>query len=129
MKCSRLEGAVLLLSAVFLAFALGWYLRGATLAQPLVVEAQRQLTVTETAFPAPTETPPLLVDLNTADLAALTALPGIGEKRAAEIIADRERNGPFRFPEDLARVKGIGEATVAELLDYITITTTGEDTP
>ena len=48
-------------------------------------------------------------------------LPGIGEKRAADIIADRETNGPYRFPEDITRVKGIGEETLAELIDDITV--------
>ncbi len=48
-------------------------------------------------------------------------LPGIGEKRAADIIADREENGPFRFVEEITRVKGIGEETLAELIDYVTV--------
>ena len=34
-------------------------------------------------------------------------------------MADREANGPYRFPEELTRVKGIGEETVAGLLEYI----------
>lgn len=126
MKCSKLEGAVLLLSAVFLAFAAGWFLRGNTAAQPLRVETQRTLEVTVTALPAPTAAPEVeRVNINTADAETLTTLPGIGTKRAADIVADRAANGPYRFPEELTRVKGIGEETVAELLDYIT---TGEET-
>ncbi len=55
------------------------------------------------------------------DADKLMGLPGIGEKRAADIVADREANGPYTFPEQITRVKGIGEETVAELLDYVTV--------
>ena len=51
----------------------------------------------------------------------METLPGIGEKRAADIIADREANGPFRLPEDLTRVSGIGEGILEGLIDYITV--------
>jgi competence protein ComEA len=48
------------------------------------------------------------VDLNTATVADLDTLPGVGPATAAKIVADREENGPFRTPEDLMRVPGIG---------------------
>lgn len=48
-----------------------------------------------------------LVNLNTADLSQLCGLPGIGERTAARILADRARNGPFAGVEDLMRVPGI----------------------
>ena len=49
------------------------------------------------------------VDINTADAATLAAeLDGIGLSRAEAIVEDRERNGPFAKPDDLARVKGVG---------------------
>ena len=51
----------------------------------------------------------------------LMTLPGIGEKRAADIIADREANGPFRIPEDLTRVSGIGEGILEGLIDLVTV--------
>ena len=60
------------------------------------------------------------VNINTAGLEELMTLPGIGEVRARAIIDDREANGPFRYPEDLTRVKGIGEGILAGLLDQIT---------
>ena len=71
----------------------------------------------------PTVTPAAqgLVNINTAGAAELMTLSGIGEKRAADIIADREKNGPFRYPEDIVRVKGIGEATLKKILDHITV--------
>ena len=60
------------------------------------------------------------VNINTAGLEELMTLPGIGEVRARAIIDDREANGPFRYPEELTRVKGIGEGILAKLLDQIT---------
>ena len=60
------------------------------------------------------------VDINTAGQEELMTLPGIGEVRARAIIDDREANGPFLYPEDLTRVKGIGEGVLAGLLDQIT---------
>ena len=61
------------------------------------------------------------VDINTAGLEELTALPGIGEVRAQAILDDRAANGPFRYPEDLTRVSGIGEGILQGLLEYITV--------
>ena len=61
------------------------------------------------------------ININTAQLEELTALPGIGEKRARDIIAYRTQNGPFRIPEDLTRVSGIGEGILEGLIDYITV--------
>ena len=60
------------------------------------------------------------VNINTAGPEELMTLPGIGEVRAQAIIDDREQNGPFRYPEELTRVKGIGEGILAKLLDQIT---------
>lgn len=60
------------------------------------------------------------VNVNTAGLEELMTLPGIGEVRARAILDDREANGPFRYPEDLIRVKGIGEGVLSGILDQIT---------
>ena len=60
------------------------------------------------------------VNINTAGPEELMTLPGIGEVRAQAILDDREANGPFVYPEDLTRVKGIGGGILAGLLDQIT---------
>ncbi len=61
------------------------------------------------------------VNINTANVDELRTLPGIGQVRAEEIIADREANGSFRIPEDITRVSGIGQGTLEEILDYIVV--------
>lgn len=70
---------------------------------------------------APGEDGPQRVNLNTADAWLLEALPGIGAVRAQSIIADRSAAGPFRSVDELARVDGIGPATIAGLRDKVTV--------
>jgi competence protein ComEA len=54
------------------------------------------------------------VNVNTADASTIaTALTGVGEKKAEAIVADRTKNGPFKTVDDLKRVSGIGEKTIA----------------
>lgn len=60
-----------------------------------------------------------LVNINTADAAALETLNGVGEATAEKIIADREANGPFKSLEDLKRVSGIGDKKFEALRDAI----------
>ena len=60
------------------------------------------------------------MDVNAAGLEELMTLPGIGEVRAQAILDDRAANGPFRYPEDLIRVKGIGEGILSGIVDQIT---------
>ncbi|WP_312803631.1 ComEA family DNA-binding protein [Corynebacterium variabile] len=61
------------------------------------------------------------VDINTADLAGLTTLSGVGEKTAQAIIDWREANGPFTAPEQLMEVKGIGPAKFEALRDAVSV--------
>ncbi len=127
MKISKREGAILLTASLFVAFTAGWFLHGASAAQPIRVETERTLTAAVAVLPsAPPESGRESIDLNTATAEQLQTLPGIGEKRAADIVADREKNGPYRFPEEITRVKGIGEETVAALLEYVTVGGEGE---
>lgn len=62
-----------------------------------------------------------LVNINVADAEKLTKLPGIGQSKAAAIIAYREENGLFSSKEDIKMVSGIGDATYANIEDLITI--------
>ena len=67
-----------------------------------------------------------LIDPNDADIPTLSALPLIGDKRAAEIVAYRNRvrrNDPDRIAftrvEDLLRIRGIGPATIEQLRPFL----------
>lgn len=71
------------------------------------------------AGPAPTDGG--LVNLNTADLATLDELPGVGPVTATAIVAWREENGGFRAVDDLLEVSGIGEVTLSELAPLVTL--------
>ena len=53
------------------------------------------------------------VDINTADISILAgAIDGVGEKKAATIVAYRDAHGPFKNVDELSKVKGIGAVTV-----------------
>jgi competence protein ComEA len=51
------------------------------------------------------------ININTASAEELSQLKGIGPSHAAKIVAYREKNGPFKMPEDLVQVSGIGQKT------------------
>jgi competence protein ComEA len=67
---------------------------------------------------APAET---RVNLNSADAAALDALPRIGPALAARIVAWREQNGRFTSVDDLLAVPGIGDKMLESLRDLVTV--------
>ena len=60
------------------------------------------------------------VNINTADIASLQTLPGIGEATARSIIEFRNKN-PFKKPEDLKKVSGIGDAKFERVKGFITV--------
>lgn len=63
-----------------------------------------------------------LVNINTASAQELMALSGIGEAKAANIIAYREAHGNFTSVEDILSVDGIGEGVYAKIQNQITVT-------
>lgn len=79
----------------------------------------KNLTVTNQDTKEEPTTPSGKISINQATIEQLTTLPGIGEKKAQDIIAYREKNGPFQNLEDLKNVKGIGDATFEKLKEYI----------
>lgn len=61
------------------------------------------------------------ININTADVALLCTLPGIGESRAESIVLYRQEHGCFRKPEDIMNISGIKEAAFNKIKDYITV--------
>ncbi|RMH05866.1 MAG: ComEA family DNA-binding protein [Nitrospirae bacterium] len=61
------------------------------------------------------------LDLNTATVKALQALPGIGQTLAKRIVDYRDAFGPFKSVEELRQVKGIGDRTLAKIRDLVTV--------
>ena len=131
-----MEKVLLAVTAAFLLLAAGYFLGARSGTEPYRVEAlspaaetvalprpseTAALPAAETSAPETAEAAPDKVNINTASAEELDTLPGIGAQRAADIIADREANGPFRIPEDLTRVPGIGEGILEGLIDYITV--------
>ena len=60
------------------------------------------------------------VNINTASVDELSALPGLSEKQAQSIIDYREENGRVRSAEEIINIKGISENTYQKIALYIT---------
>ena len=69
---------------------------------------------------APTA-PAVKVNINTASVDQLSALPGIGPKLAARIVEYRQKSGAFRSTQDLMNVKGVGEKNFARIQPHLTV--------
>ncbi|MCB9687007.1 MAG: helix-hairpin-helix domain-containing protein [Alphaproteobacteria bacterium] len=61
----------------------------------------------------------LPVDINTAGVDALDAIPSVSRSRAEAIVAERTLGGPFAGVDDLRRVPGIGSDSVDELRPFV----------
>ena len=61
------------------------------------------------------------IDINRASAEELTQLTGVGPNHAAAIVAFREKNGPFKEPEDLMQVPRIGQKTFEKNKDLIVV--------
>lgn len=60
-------------------------------------------------------------NINTAGIAELDGLPGIGPSKAQAIVDYRNRNGLFRTIDDLLNVPGIGAQTLERMRGLITV--------
>ncbi|MGD9101277.1 MAG: ComEA family DNA-binding protein [Anaerolineae bacterium] len=102
--------------------------------RPVRVELQEQAEPPPPPPPSPVPPPPSpapppsapaptleRLDLNQADVAALTALPGVGPALAERILAHRQQSGPFASLDDLTQVRGIGPALVTRLRPLATV--------
>lgn len=123
---SKYTAVVLALFAGFVLFCTGWYLARTTAPAPYQVSVQR-LPAEEDSAEAPVEENPRpdsllpgeVIDINAADVYDLQRLPGIGEKRALDIVAWREEHGPFQTADELTEISGIGPAILEGLREYV----------
>jgi len=60
------------------------------------------------------------ININTASAAELEELPGIGASKAQAIVAFRAKE-PFAKPDDLRKVKGIGDKLFESIKDQVTV--------
>jgi competence protein ComEA len=65
--------------------------------------------------------PPTSIDINTADAAALSSLPGLGATLAERIVRFRDVNGPFASIDELADVAGMTQKRVDAIVPYVTL--------
>ena len=128
---SRYAAVVMALLAGFVLFCAGWQMARSSAPEPYrVTTAQRppaadgeaaSIDAVSEEDPRPDSLlPGEVVDINTADAYDLQRLPGIGEKRAQDIITYREEHGPFRTADELTEVSGIGPVILENLREYVT---------
>ncbi len=133
------NGAVmgaLALGAAFVLVTGGYFLGNRLTGGPCQVITQRQeAPAAQPAAPSSSQSqgeapesllPGEVIDINTAGELDLQRLPGIGEKRARDIVAYREEHGPFQSVDQLDDVSGIGEGILSGLRDYVTAGQSGE---
>lgn len=121
MKHSTYEIVVLIVAAVCVLamFAFKMFSGQTEPDKVIVYTVQENAGDVSPAESEPPEALPDAINLNTADAETLATLPGIGESKAAAIVAYREANGGFRQVEDLLKVEGIGQKTLDKIRDRV----------
>ena len=99
-----------------MSFVLGCALAALMAVAPTTATAQEKAAK---AKPAPAVSTP--VNLNTATVADLQGLPGVGAATAKLIIEHREKNGGFKKIEELMNIKGIGEKSFLKLKPMVVV--------
>jgi comEA protein len=122
---TKKEKNIILVIALILLVGALWFLFR------VVIKKQRPIRAsdvkTETSFNREDEQrsesklPAEPVNINTAGLMEIEALPNIGMSKAKDILEYRDKNGPFRSLDDLTKIKGIGEKTLEKIKPFITL--------
>lgn len=115
--------AVLATFLIFICFLIGFFsgrvsARNQVTAQSFTYNKNAEIT---DHVPTEEETSNGKIDINSASVHQLQMLPNIGEVLAERIVEYRNQNGPFSTIDDLLWVNGIGEKTLDDLRQYITV--------
>ena len=114
------------ITCIFIAFTAGLFLGGNQRGETVYLTALPSAAKYDSAPDTPTETTVsptevlFPVNINSADLHELSALPGIGPVLAQRILDHRTAYGSFERPEELLNVEGIGSGKLEAIFDYIT---------
>lgn len=65
------------------------------------------------------------IDLNTADVVALEALPGVGPVTAEAIIQYRRAHGPLASVDDVAAIPGVRPSVVEQVREFVQVSAAG----
>lgn len=60
------------------------------------------------------------VNINSASVSEIMLLPGVGKSKAEAVIAYRQKS-PFKSPQEITKVKGIGPKMFAKIQQYVAI--------
>lgn len=134
---SKAEGIAILLTAVLISLALGFYFGRNSVRGTMVVSTELPLQevasdILEASDPpeaisAPVEDAEEVewpIDLNTATTEELQMLPKIGPVLAERIVAYRESMDGFVYKEELMNVEGIGQTIYDKLEEYVEVRNT-----
>jgi len=123
MKLTKSEKCAIIITLAFLCLVLGF-----TLGQK---KQQGSFVMTESSFSAISETEPeesvipaaqiQKVNINTASVAELETLKGIGPVLAQRITEYRESAGGFKSIEDITKVRGIGASVFEDIRNSICV--------
>lgn len=122
MKLKNVNLLLIALAAAFLFFSAGFCVgRQQTGRGIRVITKQPAAEASSSTEESTTTQPSAKLNLNTATVEELVALPGIGEVLAERIVAYRELHGSFSSIDELSQVEGIGENRVEAIRDYVTL--------
>ncbi len=126
MKLFRIFVAIcFVLATISFSFASGEKASGQAPAQASE-KVEKKETSPEKQAPKPetkkvAKQPEAPININTASEEELMKLPGVGPKLAKGIVEYRTKNGPFNAPEDLMKVKGIGQKKFEKMKDFVVV--------
>lgn len=129
-KVPKYTRVVLALLAGFVLFCAGWFGHQFNSPQPYQVTVRQRPAAVDISSGDTSEgesakpdslLPGETININTADIYDLQRLPGIGEKRAQDIMDYRAEHGSFQTVDELDNVSGIGPGILEGLREFVSV--------